>query len=83
MQWVCRPFQRSLSQINYKWTALAFSVLTDECDPRQPQTIDIPDIMAAAKKAEQSLIVLVKKLISTLISLFSSSSVVVVERDER
>ena len=45
---------------------IAFSVLTDECDPDNLKPIDIPDIMAAAKKAEQSLIVLVKQLISTL-----------------
>ena len=45
---------------------IAFSVLTDECDPDNLQPIDIPDIMAAAKKAEQSLIILVKHLISSL-----------------
>ena len=45
---------------------IAFSVLTDECDPDNLKPIDIPDIMAAAKKAEQSLIILVKQLISTL-----------------
>ena len=45
---------------------IAFSVLTDECDPDNLKPINIPDIMAAAKNAEQSLIVLVKQLISTL-----------------
>ena len=49
-----------------KIECIAFSVLTDECDPDNLKAIDIPDIMAAAKKAEQSLIILVKQLISTL-----------------
>lgn len=49
-----------------KIDCIAFSVLTDECDPNHLKPIDIEDIMAAAKKAEQSLIVLVKQLISTL-----------------
>ena len=43
---------------------IAFSVLTDECDPANLKPIDIEDIMASAKKAEQSLIVLVKNLLS-------------------
>ena len=43
---------------------VAFSVLTDECDPENLKPIDIEDIMASAKKAEQSLIVLVKTLLS-------------------
>ena len=43
---------------------VAFSVLTDECDPDNLKPIDIEDIMASAKKAEQSLIVLVKTLLS-------------------
>ena len=43
---------------------IAFSVLTDECDPDNLKPIDIEDIMASAKKAEQSLIVLVKTLLS-------------------
>ena len=42
---------------------VAFSVLTDECDPDNLKPIDIEDIMASAKKAEQSLIVLVKNLL--------------------
>jgi purine-nucleoside phosphorylase len=45
---------------------IAFSVLTDVCDPNNLKPIDIPDIMAMAKKAEQSLIILVKKIISSL-----------------
>ena len=49
-----------------KLNCIAFSVLTDECDPDQLKPINIDDIMAAAKKAEQSLIILVKALISTL-----------------
>ena len=43
---------------------IAFSVLTDECDPDNLKPIDIEDIMASAKKAEQSLIILVKTLLS-------------------
>ena len=43
---------------------IAFSVLTDECDPDNLKPIDIEDIMASAKKAEQSLIVMVKTLLS-------------------
>ena len=43
---------------------VAFSVLTDECDPDNLKPIDIEDIMASAKKAEHSLIVLVKTLLS-------------------
>lgn len=43
---------------------IAFSVLTDECDPANLKPIDIEDIMASAKKAEQSLIILVKNLLS-------------------
>lgn len=49
-----------------KMNCIAFSVLTDECNPDDLHPINIEDIMAAAKKAEQSLIVLVKELISTL-----------------
>jgi purine-nucleoside phosphorylase len=45
---------------------IAFSVLTDVCDPDNLQPIDIPNIMEMAKKAEQSLIVLVKQLISLI-----------------
>ena len=45
---------------------IAFSVLTDVCNPDNLKHIDITDIMAMAKKAEQSLIILVKKIISSL-----------------
>lgn len=45
---------------------VAFSVLTDVCDPDNLQPINIDDIMSMAKKAEQSLIIIVKKLISIL-----------------
>ena len=45
---------------------VAFSVLTDVCDPENLKPVDIPDIMAMAKKAEQNLIILVKELISSL-----------------
>lgn len=43
---------------------IAFSVLTDVCDPENLQTINIPDIMAMAKKGEQDLIKIVKGLLS-------------------
>ena len=43
---------------------IAFSVLTDVCDPRNLQAINIPDIMAMAKKGEQDLIKIVKGLLS-------------------
>lgn len=45
---------------------IAFSVLTDNCDPDNLHPIDLEDIFANAKKAEQNLIVLVKDLIQTL-----------------
>ena len=45
---------------------VAFSVLTDLCDPDDLQPIDIEDIMAAAKTAEKKLIRIVKALISSL-----------------
>ena len=45
---------------------IALSVLTDVCDPENLKPIDIPDIMAMAKKAEQSLIILIKHLILSL-----------------
>ena len=47
-------------------SCIAFSAITDECDPDHLAPINIEDIMASAKKAEQSLIIIVKKLISTL-----------------
>ena len=43
---------------------IAFSVLTDVCDPGNLQAINIPDIMAMAKKGEQDLIKIVKGLLS-------------------
>ncbi len=43
---------------------IAFSVLTDVCDPENLQAINIPDIMAMAKKGEQDLIKIVKGLLS-------------------
>ena len=43
---------------------LAFSVLTDVCDPDDLKPIDIPDILAMAKKGEQDLIKIVKDLVS-------------------
>ena len=49
-----------------KIKCIAFSVLTDRCDPDHLEPINIEDIMASAKKAEQSLIILVKVLISSL-----------------
>lgn len=45
---------------------VAFSVLTDLCDPDDLQPIDIEDIMAAAKTAEKKLIRIVKVLILSL-----------------
>jgi len=45
---------------------VAFSVLTDLCDPDDLQPIDIKDIMAAAKTAEKKLIRIVKVLILSL-----------------
>lgn len=43
---------------------IAFSVLTDVCDPGNLQAINIPDIMAMAKKGEQDLMKIVKGLLS-------------------
>ena len=45
---------------------VAFSVLTDLCDPDDLQPIDIEDIMDAAKTAEKKLIRIVKVLILSL-----------------
>jgi len=42
---------------------LAFSVLTDVCDPDALEAIDIPDILAMAKKGEQDLIKIVKAVV--------------------
>lgn len=41
---------------------IAFSVLTDLCDPDHLEPINIPDILAMAKKGESDLIKIVKKL---------------------
>ena len=43
---------------------VAFSVLTDVCDPDHLQPIDIPDILAMAKKGEANLIKIVKGLVA-------------------
>lgn len=45
---------------------IAFSVLTDVCDPDNLEPIDIADILASAKKGEQFLISIVNKLLDTL-----------------
>lgn len=47
-----------------KMDCIAFSVITDVCNPDDLKPIDIPDIMAMAKKAEQILIILLQRLIS-------------------
>lgn len=44
----------------------AISVLTDECDPKNLQKVDIDEIIAVAKKAEPKLILLFKELIREL-----------------
>lgn len=44
----------------------AVSVLTDECDPETLKPIHIPDIMAAAAKAEPNMIILFKELIKKI-----------------
>ncbi len=45
---------------------ISFSVLTDVCDPDNLEPIDIPDIMAMAKKGEINLIKIVKGLVSEI-----------------
>ena len=45
---------------------IAFSALTDVCDPDALAPIDLEDIFAQAKKAEEVLIVLAKNLIQQL-----------------
>lgn len=45
---------------------LAISVLTDECDPKNLQPVDIEDIIAVAGKAEPKMITLFKELIKEL-----------------
>lgn len=49
------------NQLNLE--CIAFSVLTDVCNPNNLAPIDIEDIMASAKKAEQYLITMVKELV--------------------
>ena len=44
-----------------KISVIAFSVLTDSCDPDNLQPINIPEIMDMAKKGENSLILLLEK----------------------
>lgn len=44
----------------------AVSVLTDECDPKNLQPIDIPEIIAVASKAEPKLVTIFKELIKEL-----------------
>jgi purine-nucleoside phosphorylase len=44
----------------------AVSVLTDECDPNNLKPVNIPDIIAAATKAEPKMITLFKELIKSL-----------------
>ena len=44
----------------------AVSVLTDECDPDNLKTVDVPDIMKMAEIAEPDLIILFKELIKIL-----------------
>ncbi len=44
---------------------VAFSVLTDVCDPDDLQPLDIPDIMAQAKKGEAQLLQLLQAYLET------------------
>ena len=43
-----------------------FCVLTDECDPKNLQPVDITEIIAIAGKAEPKMITLFKELIKKL-----------------
>ncbi len=47
-------------------TCAAISVLTDECDPKNLQPVDISEIIAIAGKAEPKMIILFKELIKTI-----------------
>ena len=47
-------------------TCAAISVLTDECDPKNLQPVDIAEIIAIAGKAEPKMITLFKELIKTI-----------------
>lgn len=49
-----------------KIPVIAFSVLTDSCDPDNLQPINIPEIMEMAKKGENTLILLLEKWISRI-----------------
>jgi len=49
-----------------KISVIAFSVLTDSCDPDNLQPINIPEIMDMAKKGENSLILLLEKWMSRI-----------------
>ena len=44
----------------------AISVLTDECDPKNLQTVDISEIIAIAGKAEPKMITLFKEVIKII-----------------
>jgi len=48
-------------QLNLK--CIAFSVLTDSCDPDHLEPISVPDILEMAKKGEADLIKIVKSLV--------------------
>ena len=49
-----------------KIPVIAFSVLTDSCDPDNLQPINIPEIMDMAKKGENTLILLLEKWMSKI-----------------
>lgn len=49
-----------------KLKVAAISVLTDECDPKNLEPVDISEIIAMATKAEPNMITLFKALIKTL-----------------
>ena len=49
-----------------KINCIAFSVLTDECNPNFLEPISIPDILAMAKKGEVELIKIVKNLVPVM-----------------
>jgi purine-nucleoside phosphorylase len=44
----------------------AISVLTDECDPKNLQPLEISEIIAIAGKAEPKMIILFKELIKKI-----------------
>jgi purine-nucleoside phosphorylase len=46
--------------------AAALSVITDECDPDNLQQLDMADLLKSAAKAEEGLIVIFRKLVSSL-----------------